>query len=321
MVSLILTVLATGLGLGTLLAFAARLWWVFDLSTHFRAHYSLLALALAVLSALAGSVPAAVVSTVVGLLNLPALASLVVSRSGTDKPKNGPALTGQMLKVTTLNLYRRNPSREKVIDFLRNRRADLLIVQEADPQWHRRLRELGQFYPFSAPSHACLASSTLVFSRHPVVAAKHIAVAGNHGSLLVVEISWAGHRLVVMPVHLESPMGAAQARSRNLQLAAIAKHVKPVAGPLVVAGDFNATPWSPYFAELLATAGLYGSAKGRRWIPTWPTFLPLLAIPIDHVLTNRELAIVEMARGPNLGSDHWPLTAILQRRRTSEVET
>lgn len=320
MVSLLLSLLATGLGLATLSAFAARLWWVFDLFAHFRAHYSLLALALAALSVLAGSVPAAMVSAVVALLNLPVLASLVRRRSGADEPSNDPALAGQVLEVTTLNLYRRNPSREKVIDFLRNQRADLLIVQEADPEWHHHLRELGQSYPFSAPRHAWRSSSTLVFSRDPIVAAKHVAVADNHGSLLVVEVSWAGQRLVVMPVHLESPMSAAQARSRNFQLAAIAKHAKSVAGPLVIAGDFNATPWSPCFAKLLVAAGLGGKVRRRRWIPTWPTFLPLLAIPIDHVLTNRELAIVEVARGPDLGSDHWPLTATLRRRRFSEVD-
>ena len=310
-----------GLGLATLAAFAARLWWIFDLFAHFRAHYALLALALAVLSLLAGSVPAATVSTVVALLNLPVLVSLVGGRSSTEDPAKSPAPAGQALEVMTFNLYRRNRSGEKVIDFLRNHRADLLIVQEAGAQWHRHLKELEQSYPFSAPDHAWHSSSTLVFSRHPIVTAKHIAVADNRGSLLAVEISWGGSPLVVMPVHLESPMSAAQARSRNLQLAAIAEHAKSVAGPLVVAGDFNATPWSPYFAELSIAAGLHGRARGQRWLATWPTFLPLLAIPIDHVLTNRELAVVEIARGPDLGSDHWPLTVSLQRRRPSGVET
>ena len=320
LVSLILSLLAISLGLATLLAFAARLSWVLDLFTHFRAQYALLALALAVLSVAAGSVPAALVSAVVALMNLPVLLSLVGGRSGAEAPSDGPAPTGQKLKVTTLNLYRRNPNREKVIDFLRNRGADLLIVQEANRQWHQHLRALEQLYPFSAPSHAWLSSSTLVFSRHPVVAAKHVAVADSHSSLLVVEVSWAGQRLVVMPVHLESPMSATQTRSRNLHLEAIAKHAKSITGPLVVAGDFNATPWSPSFAKLLGAAGLSGKSGGRRWIATWPTFLPFLAIPIDHVLANRELAIVEAARGPKLGSDHWPLTATLQRRRFSQVD-
>ena len=117
-----------------------------------------------------------------------------------------------------------------------------------------------------------------------------------------------------MGVHPTSPKPTEpeDSRERNYQLDHIGATVEGVAGPVIVAGDFNTTPWSPHFRDLLATTGLRDAGTGRGWLPTWPGRLGPAGIPIDHVLVRGEVAVTGLRRGPDVGSDHYPLIADLR---------
>jgi len=45
----------------------------------------------------------------------------------------------------------------------------------------------------------------------------------------------------------------------------------------------------------------------RGMQPTWPTFSPLLEIPLDHLLHTKDVTIVNREIGVDVGSDHYPL--------------
>jgi endonuclease/exonuclease/phosphatase family metal-dependent hydrolase len=44
---------------------------------------------------------------------------------------------------------------------------------------------------------------------------------------------------------------------------------------------------------------------------TWPTFFPLLGIPIDHCLVSADLGVAQYRRLADFGSDHYPVLARL----------
>jgi endonuclease/exonuclease/phosphatase (EEP) superfamily protein YafD len=85
---------------------------------------------------------------------------------------------------------------------------------------------------------------------------------------------------------------------------------------LIVAGDFNLTPWSFALRRLDRRFGL---ERRDRAVPTWPSqrplgreLVPLPAIlPIDHVYAGAGWRTVAINRGPRLGSDHYPLVVDL----------
>ena len=47
---------------------------------------------------------------------------------------------------------------------------------------------------------------------------------------------------------------------------------------------------------------------------TWPTYNPLLRIPIDHCLVSEHFMIGEQYQGPDFGSDHYPVLTRLYLR-------
>ena len=112
-------------------------------------------------------------------------------------------------------------------------------------------------------------------------------------------------------VHLRSPTTPSREAMRNRQLDELATRVARVAGPVVVIGDFNITPYSPYFQDWLARTSLTDTRRGRTLSPSWPTLLPILAVPIDHCAVSRDVTIVAHRGLPAFGSDHYPILAEL----------
>jgi endonuclease/exonuclease/phosphatase (EEP) superfamily protein YafD len=106
---------------------------------------------------------------------------------------------------------------------------------------------------------------------------------------------------------LNAPVSRRRAAARNQELRALAAHTAAIEGPLIVAGDFNATPYSPYFVEWLETTGLTDSRRGRTLSASWPTMLPAAGIPIDHITVNDDFTILSHRRLPNFESDHYGL--------------
>jgi endonuclease/exonuclease/phosphatase (EEP) superfamily protein YafD len=104
------------------------------------------------------------------------------------------------------------------------------------------------------------------------------------------------------------PKGREATRIRNDLLQAIPDHMAEFLGLKIVAGDFNVTPWSGHFRQLVRHSGLRSSHLGRGIQSTWPSRLPLpFRIPIDHALVSPEIGVARREVGRAFGSSHQPL--------------
>jgi endonuclease/exonuclease/phosphatase (EEP) superfamily protein YafD len=115
----------------------------------------------------------------------------------------------------------------------------------------------------------------------------------------------------LLGVHLSAPTLPRRAEQRNKELGLLAERRAAIAGPVMVAGDFNVTPYSPYYSDWLETTGLTDSRYARTLSASWPAVLPILGIPIDHVAVSDDFVILEHRRLPAFGSDHWGIMAEL----------
>ncbi len=75
--------------------------------------------------------------------------------------------------------------------------------------------------------------------------------------------------------------------------------------PLIVVGDFNASPWSYTVTNLAQQAAVADAHLGRGLIKTWRRG-PII-LTLDHILVSDDVVVVDYQRGEVGGSDHKPL--------------
>ncbi len=125
-------------------------------------------------------------------------------------------------------------------------------------------------------------------------------------SAVRADVDLGDRRLRLYGAHLYWPVVPESARVRNAQLAALGRELAECRGPCVVVGDFNVTPWSSHYRDLLENSGVRDCARGQGWLPTWNPGLPaMLGIRIDHCLVAGAIGIEGVRVGESLGSDHF----------------
>lgn len=76
------------------------------------------------------------------------------------------------------------------------------------------------------------------------------------------------------------------------------------ATPTVLAGDFNATPWTPALHRAVEAGGLALARPDHGWYGSWPSPAGDLGIPIDQVLHGAGVTVEDFVVLDIPGSDH-----------------
>ena len=123
---------------------------------------------------------------------------------------------------------------------------------------------------------------------------------------LVVDAKLAGIDLTLATVHFTRPFPINQFGRQVLEVERLSAQLGAIPRPIILAGDFNALPWSGVLDELSEAVG----ATGAQWIGTFPAWSPV-KLPIDQVRVSGGLQIVSLETGPFVGSIHLPLVAVI----------
>ncbi len=310
--------LPTTLGLAaaaTACAAAAPLQWFLELFSHFTPHWAAATFVLAV-AFVALEAPrwafAAIVVTVANIL-------LVVLNFVPPKEPNRSA-AGPRLGILHLNVNLGHSDPRRVVDYVLNHadRFDVLVLIETAPAWTSELKRLEQTYPHSVLALEDSPWGIAVFSK--VKPLENIIVEAPDGvrhSEMRIALPGRARPVTIYGLHPAPPITALLAGARNAKLDEIARRVRSHSGEsAIVVGDFNLTPYSPYFQRFSAVSGLRPARGGALASSTWPGSLAAvwLGIPIDHTFVAPDVDVFAHGVGPNLGSDHLPVEVTLALR-------
>lgn len=281
-------------------------WWLFDVFSHFRWHYIAAALVLAPLALWSRARWLALAAVLAGAAHVPA----VLERPAQIAP---PAPGGPIeLGVMTANVWWRSDKLDNLLGRIKVADPDIVVLQEVYGPWHRAIETLRERYPYIAPAD-WRESGIVILSRHPILASR----AGEFAA--TADVDFNGRTLRVAGVHMPTPLSAVKWRAQQAAFDRLAEDARTAGIPFIAAGDFNLTPYSPRFAQFLAAGGLRRAPLGGFWPATWPAASGLKyggpfwrGFEIDHILVSPELALVGIYRGPDIGSDHFPVHARLK---------
>ena len=286
----------------SLLPFVAAQWWVFDLFTHFRLQLICVQLLLLIgLGLLARSVWSPILALLLG-------ANLYASQAYW-LPDRSPDTIERDLRIMAANVRAENEHADGLLAQIDREQPDVVAIVEFNASWAARLEPLHRTFPYRIEVPRADHFGIALFARRPILGQRLLDLDGTPA--IDAEIDAASGVVRVVAVHLVPPMSQHAAAQQRRQRTQLARHVATGPRPLIVIGDLNMTPYSPNFAELLAPADLHDALTGYGPRITWPTFLPLLGIPIDHCLLSTDWDSIAYRRQPAYGSDHFAIAVDL----------
>ncbi|MFJ8586398.1 endonuclease/exonuclease/phosphatase family protein [Streptomyces sp. NPDC093595] len=214
------------------------------------------------------------------------------------------------LRVLAANVEFGGATRE-LLRVIHRERPDLVFVTECDPAC---VRTLGTAYPHRAQVAGEGSTGSVILSAHPLTPGPALpSLMGMPGATARI----AGREVRLRLAHPMPPLpGQDGVWKRELGLLRddAARHAR--GGPLLVAGDFNATQDHAAFRAVLDAGALHDAARlaGAFRTPSWPQGAGLLPpyAQIDHVLVGGDDLSVRGARFLDLpGTDHRALLADL----------
>ncbi len=278
----------------------------FDHFSSFRVQYCFLSLMLAIWQLLRKQWTLTTVSVVVffgnaGLVKDWLFLSKSVSQNKAD------------FKVYHANVLFKNHDYSLVTQQIREEKPDFFSINEATPPLIAHLKKtFAQEYPHSFVVFAKNDTEVFVASRTPIVvdSAATFAVRGLMRLTTIVQ----NKPLTIIACHAYNPIKEVDFIIRNQELKHIAALMTQERNPTLVIGDLNITPWSVIYQDFIMKSGLTNCREGFGLHPSWPVWMPLMLIPIDHCLINNRLETVAFQTGKYTKSDHYPLVIQLRFR-------
>lgn len=296
--------------LATLAGLAGRFWWGFELATHFRGQY---AFALGGLTLILLALRQWRWSALFGAFTLLNMVFVIPEFWESDPATSTSTEPSPTRRALLVNVNAENRDFERVRRLIAESDPDIILLLEATPWLLDRLRDFGERYPHRVTEPHDDPFGIALFSRHPVAHSQIVRFGDAHSPPAIVATIMAGERpFTLIGAHPWPPVSATLAEGRNEQLRALASQVRQSQPPVLVLGDLNISPWSPWFARLLTDSGLRDSRRGRGIQPSWPAGWWPLWIPIDHALFSEGIHIRHREIGLAIGSDHYPVVVDFQ---------
>jgi len=282
--------------------------WFFELFTHYTLYYAVLGTVILLYAIALQRWKSALLFATLISINLATFAPYILT---TEPSLPLTTATDPTLSILSQNFYYKNTHFEETATQLATYQPDIFIIHEAGPLWGEHLNEFQTTYPYLQITQETGVHGIVMGSKIPGTF-QEIPLGTEVGLEFIpssAEPSGPSYRLLA--VHPQAPVTPAYATERNAQFSDITTYVNSSPLPTLVVGDFNSTPWSPYFQDLLSDTKLQDTRLGFGIIPTWHAHNFLFQLPIDFVLASSQFQTLDFRSTEKTSSDHRGIFTLL----------
>ena len=226
------------------------------------------------------------------------------------------------LTVMVANVRLTNNPDGRLIKQVRRYQPDVFVVLEVNDQWLNALAPLEQTMPQTIRHTTGSYFGIALYSRLPLHSSEVRYLAGQDTPQIITEVELpTGEHVDFLGIHPRPPHPSQSALGRDAVLLKAGLLLHDSDRPGVVAGDLNATPWERAVTHMREIARLVDPRHGYGFLPTYDANSWWMRWPLDHVFYEAGFDALELIRGDDFGSDHFPYVARLCRVEKSESET
>ena len=222
----------------------------------------------------------------------------------------------RVVSILAINVLQKNDKYEKVIDEILTWNPDILVFTETNQTWAEELRwglrEFGYDHRLEMPLENTY--GMLLYSKLKLIDPRVEFLIEDSIPSMRAKVVLPSQELAELHIiHPTPPMPQHNPKStdRDAQMMMVAKMAQESKYPVIVAGDFNDVAWSETTQLFQNVSQLLDARKGRGLYNTFGADAWIMRWPLDHLFVSKEFRLMDIARGRNVGSDHFPYYAKL----------
>ncbi|WP_404381714.1 endonuclease/exonuclease/phosphatase family protein [Caenispirillum salinarum] len=217
------------------------------------------------------------------------------------------------LSILSANVEESNREADRVIERVRETDPDVFLAMETDPWWDEKLAVLEDMFPHSVAAITANTFGMHLFSKLPLLEPDVRREVGTDTPAIFTGIMLPnGTEARLLAIHPRPPATFQSASNRDRQILRAAGVAQESASPAIVVGDFNAVPWERVLHQARGVGKLLDPRQGHGFMNSYRVgFMPMVAWPLDYVLFQDTFALLSYELLPEVGSDHYPLYAVL----------
>jgi endonuclease/exonuclease/phosphatase (EEP) superfamily protein YafD len=217
-----------------------------------------------------------------------------------------------LLSVLTANIYKNNRNASGFLNVVSFASPDVVLVIEPDQWWERQLSGLEASYPHTIKQPLDNTYGMLLYSRLKLRNSDIRFMVEDHLPSFFTEIELPSGRIIEFyGLHPRPPSFGQDTDERDAEILIVGREVARAKKPVVVTGDLNDVAWSYTTTLFQKISGMVDPRIGRGFFNTYHAKYPIFRFPVDHIFHSPAFRLVEMKRLSPIGSDHFPILAVL----------
>ena len=236
------------------------------------------------------------------------LASFEVLENTKSDPKTS-------FKIFTSNVLQSNEDKELLLEEIGRKDPDLMIICEADKLWQKEIvSHISSEYRYKLEVPLENTYGMLLYSKFRLINPKvHYMVDDSIPSIHTKFLLPSNDTIQLYAIHPTPPMPQHNPSSsdRDAEMMLVADMSRKSKLPVIVMGDFNDVAWSNTTSLFKNAGELLDLRIGRGFFNTYNAKNPILRWPLDHIFISEEFRVIDVKRGNDIHSDHFPSYAYL----------
>ena len=213
--------------------------------------------------------------------------------------------------LLSFNSYCENKNLNKIKSLIQKTDPHIMLIMELTETHRLSLKDELAKYPYTLETPVRDGFSIGLFSKSIMKNTQITHHGPSDSPLLYAQIEINERWYSVYSAHPKPALNKEWSDERHEYFKAIEQILGKDNGPKIMMGDFNSVPWEDHFQTFLERAKLKSSLVDQGYKVTWPVYCLPMGIPMDHILLSPDIQYKDVKVGPSAGSDHYPLSLIL----------
>lgn len=222
---------------------------------------------------------------------------------GAQSPKNS-------ISILVSNVEMENSDYQSLCRIIKNEKADIILLLEADQEWQNQISEIEVDYPFRHLLPLGNTYGMLLYSKMELKNPEFRYLVNDDIPSFRAKLELAN----IQPIHFYGvhpeppfPTQSTTTVERDAEILKIGREIASLNEPVIVAGDLNDVAWSRTTRLFQKVSRLLDPRIGRGFYSTFHARHFWARWPLDHIFVSKHFEVIEIKRLPYMGSDHFPI--------------